>query len=654
MYINSIKLKQLGPIEELAIFPRFAENGNPIPIALVGQNGAGKSLTLAVVLDAITEARRASFTEIQEVRSTDYLRLSSKNYVRRSGGYSHAQAIISADAAELKFDEVVSNLSYEEFEKSAPDLASLPTLREGEFKTSGFYKYLALAEPHKQAVRNLPFLYFPYFRYEPAYWMSEKANVDFVKQSNFYGQSKLNPIRANIIEETKRWILNVLLDREVYERRIAPVPLAQGGTINAFLGYHGPNTQLFNIVNEILAAMLRAKDSTIVSARVGIGPKGNREIAVFATKQGKAEEVVAPDLSQLSSGELMTLGLATEVIRAYELVTGRTPNDLKEVTGIVLIDEVDLHLHVSFQKSVLPLILRKFPNVQFLMTTHSPFFLLGMAESGEIDIYSLPIGNHIAAEEFTEFQVSYDIFFQKNEQFRARYESLHERIQIEGRPLIITEGKTDWRHIQLALSAFKAAGEYADLDIEIFEFTSDVNMGDTKLSQMCEYMATLPQRRTMIFIFDRDNPSVTKKMAGEPNEFRGWGNKVFSLCLPIPPHRAGYKNLSIELYYTDEALRTVDPASGKRLWFTNEIEIITNPTTGQNTFRALAAPNETDEYEKKVFDQPADQIIDSSGKKVGLSKAAFTEVIVGNASVSNDFDRTAFKLVFDVIRKICV
>jgi predicted ATP-binding protein involved in virulence len=43
-----------------------------------------------------------------------------------------------------------------------------------------------------------------------------------------------------------------------------------------------------------------------------------------------------------------------------------------EVPGVVLIDEVDLHLHPAWQRQVVPSLLRAFPNVQFFITTHSP------------------------------------------------------------------------------------------------------------------------------------------------------------------------------------------------------------------------------------------------------------------------------------------
>lgn len=43
--------------------------------------------------------------------------------------------------------------------------------------------------------------------------------------------------------------------------------------------------------------------------------------------------------------------------------------------GIVLIDEIETHLHVELQKQIVPILTELFPNIQFIMTTHSPFVL---------------------------------------------------------------------------------------------------------------------------------------------------------------------------------------------------------------------------------------------------------------------------------------
>ena len=53
----------------------------------------------------------------------------------------------------------------------------------------------------------------------------------------------------------------------------------------------------------------------------------------------------------------------------------RTEKKGTTVEGIVLIDEIETHLHLELQKSILPFLTGMFPNIQFIVTTHSPFIL---------------------------------------------------------------------------------------------------------------------------------------------------------------------------------------------------------------------------------------------------------------------------------------
>ncbi|MCP4348822.1 MAG: AAA family ATPase [Desulfobacterales bacterium] len=59
------------------------------------------------------------------------------------------------------------------------------------------------------------------------------------------------------------------------------------------------------------------------------------------------------------------------IIRAVE--KGNNISNAPEISGIVLIDEIDLHLHPLWQRTILPGIEDVFPNIQFIATTHSPF-----------------------------------------------------------------------------------------------------------------------------------------------------------------------------------------------------------------------------------------------------------------------------------------
>ncbi len=62
------------------------------------------------------------------------------------------------------------------------------------------------------------------------------------------------------------------------------------------------------------------------------------------------------------------------VVRAYE----------KE--GIVLIDEIETHLHLELQRVILPILTTIFPNIQFVVTTHSPFILNSLENAIAFDL----------------------------------------------------------------------------------------------------------------------------------------------------------------------------------------------------------------------------------------------------------------------------
>jgi predicted ATP-binding protein involved in virulence len=77
------------------------------------------------------------------------------------------------------------------------------------------------------------------------------------------------------------------------------------------------------------------------------------------------------NILQLSQGEKSLLALVADIARRLVLLNPSL-NDPLQGNGIVLIDEIDLHLHPGWQQSVIPNLLKTFPNIQFIVTTHSP------------------------------------------------------------------------------------------------------------------------------------------------------------------------------------------------------------------------------------------------------------------------------------------
>ncbi|MGF1577030.1 MAG: AAA family ATPase [Cyanophyceae cyanobacterium] len=91
------------------------------------------------------------------------------------------------------------------------------------------------------------------------------------------------------------------------------------------------------------------------------------------------------NVGQLSQGEKSLMALVGDIARRLAMLNPALENPL-EGEGIVLIDEVDLHLHPSWQRSLCNRLIETFPNCQFVLTTHSP---LVISDCKNVLVYTL-------------------------------------------------------------------------------------------------------------------------------------------------------------------------------------------------------------------------------------------------------------------------
>ncbi|EKO3992788.1 ATP-binding protein [Vibrio fluvialis] len=87
----------------------------------------------------------------------------------------------------------------------------------------------------------------------------------------------------------------------------------------------------------------------------------------------------------LSSGFSSIMAVYADLITKVSLRS----IDPEELTGIVMIDEIDAHLHVSLQKKILSFLTGAFPKVQFIVTTHSPFVVSSVSDAVIYDLSKL-------------------------------------------------------------------------------------------------------------------------------------------------------------------------------------------------------------------------------------------------------------------------
>lgn len=94
----------------------------------------------------------------------------------------------------------------------------------------------------------------------------------------------------------------------------------------------------------------------------------------------------------LSDGYRSVLGLAGDLVWRMISAFPESTNPLAE-KGVVLIDELDIHLHPVWQRSIAELLRSQFPNIQFIVTTHSPMVAAGAGQ----DALTLKISNNTEA-----------------------------------------------------------------------------------------------------------------------------------------------------------------------------------------------------------------------------------------------------------------
>lgn len=93
-------------------------------------------------------------------------------------------------------------------------------------------------------------------------------------------------------------------------------------------------------------------------------------------------EIEPFNFNNLSDGYSAIISIVSELILRMEAHNVKT----YDLEGIVIIDEIETHLHVDLQKKILPFLTDFFPRIQFIVTTHSPFVLSSISNATICDL----------------------------------------------------------------------------------------------------------------------------------------------------------------------------------------------------------------------------------------------------------------------------
>jgi len=108
-------------------------------------------------------------------------------------------------------------------------------------------------------------------------------------------------------------------------------------------------------------------------------------------------------LNELSDGYSSLLAILTELVLRMEAHNV----NMYDMQGVVLIDEIETHLHVDLQKKILPFLVDFFPRIQFIVSTHSPFVLSSLSNAVICDLEKNFVTQDLSAYSYDALIESY-------------------------------------------------------------------------------------------------------------------------------------------------------------------------------------------------------------------------------------------------------
>ncbi len=333
MKIKNIKLKNFRCFEELVI--ELNERCNVI----VGVNGAGKS----TILDALAISIGTYFAKIPTAYS---LPIQKEDVLRKS--YLTGSII----STEYQFPVVIStegiaNGKFIEWSRELNGLKNKTTVKNAS-------NLIEVGHIQQQNIQNgVTDTTLPIFAYYGTGRLYKKKNnritkLDIKKSSRLDGYTDALSLGTNE-KQLLRWFEDMTLikiqeDREIPELKTVKTAIEK----------------CFEIGN---------KDVTDVSINYSVKSK---DIEVSYRKNNEIEKL---PLHMFSDGIRITLTMVADIATRMAKLNPQLLDNVLETPGVILIDEIDMHLHPSWQSRIITSLLETFTNIQIITTTHSPIVI---------------------------------------------------------------------------------------------------------------------------------------------------------------------------------------------------------------------------------------------------------------------------------------
>lgn len=350
MKIQTLHLKNFRCFDDFTIEFNAGDSEHGGLTVLVAKNGEGKT----AILDAVNIALGIFFRKMPNSKGNVFLKrdlryIDDLNAMHKKG-YTSLETIF-LDTASLLDDKTSLIVRRESFFDKSKKLTT--TLKDGKDLENFAQFCLSLRfENHT----TLPL--FAYYGDSRLWFDKEKVKDAFEKQTQdrALGYAGANSSGGGF-RQFFEWFVD--LYRSWYDQQRKKEKNLPSFNKEAFEKY-----EMFNqMISNALADALEMTGWYLLDCDFS-------EKVIWVTNSQTKEKA---DILSLSAGNRIVLGVVGDIIHRCCVLNPHLGLDvLKKASGIVMIDEIELHLHPSWQQRILPVLQRIFPRIQFIVTTHSP------------------------------------------------------------------------------------------------------------------------------------------------------------------------------------------------------------------------------------------------------------------------------------------
>lgn len=368
---------------------------------ITGKNGSGKTRFLRQLEDSLINNTNFQYQDLERENLLKYIKYGIDNFLKSLD--------LTTEEIKIYYDLKNKNLNENDFKKNLSQLYSIFLKKFKKFHLDTQNYIINTSEDFKKSHReeiNPNKISEEHYYYNNPEYIKDFINRLTISIDQYHQISELFKISPNNFNKEQififdasrvkndRLIMKVFQDYEDYrlnenrnniEEALEAYLIANKSKLISFSEQQTKLIKMDNEVKKLLHWFKKVeKDLKFILENPNIRISFNHQSDQVSLVDSQKNSFFFFD--SLSSGFKAIFNIYANLLMRAQ-IQNLAPENLP---GIAIIDEIDVHLHISLQKKVLPFLIKAFPKIQFIVSTHSPFVIT--STNNDTAIYDISSG----------------------------------------------------------------------------------------------------------------------------------------------------------------------------------------------------------------------------------------------------------------------